>query len=178
MAFETEVRDGSGRVVGSFWTGIDREYVLPGGSRCIVPQAVAWCWDCRAYRAAEPVPSPDHIDERLRALRAGREAFADWSRSRGEHWSPYFLGDGWEGFARRELKHWESVWAWRRLRRSPPHCFECFSTDVSLLPRDAAETIHPETGQHLTLCTIAHMRLLHHWTYSVEGLPLEVERQD
>src|SRR5688572_4871699 len=73
MAFEIELRDEAGRTVARFWTGIERSYVLPDGRRCAVPQAGAWCHNCRAFVAAQEVPSLERVDQRLVALRAGPE---------------------------------------------------------------------------------------------------------
>ena len=173
MAFDTELKDEKGRTVATFWTGTERSYVLPDGRRCTVPQAAAWCRDCKEYVAAEEVASLEYIDGRLAALRAGPKAFGAWAEAGGEGVPEYVLKQGWDRYRDWALKHWEMVRTWRMLRRSPPRCLQCFSTEIEALPRGVRETHHPVTGKRLTLHVGTRTSTTQRWEYSPEGLPFE-----
>lgn len=59
--------------------------------------------------------------------------------------------------------------AWRKLRRSPPRCLRCGSTEIIA----AQETAHPRCGGALRdrkSCT--HETTDRFWTYDPEGVPL------
>lgn len=173
MAFDTELRDEQGQTVASFWTGPERSYVLPDGSKCALPQTAAWCRDCESFVAAEEVPRPEYIDQRLAALRAGPQAFAAWARSAGEPVPEQVLGAGWDRYRNWALEHWGKVRAWRALRQSPPRCLQCFSTNIEPVPRGARFAQHPATKQRLTVHITNRTKTTDAWDYSPEGLPFE-----
>ena len=145
MAVRIELVDCSGRLAGSLWLGnFDRCYSLPDGQRCHVPQMVAWCRDCRAFVAAEAMPTLAEIDQ---VLQASRDA--------------------------KELAEWQLVRRWRLLRTSPSRCLACFSSEIDAVPKNARQITHPLTGELLSINGVSFMDMAYLWQYTVEGLPLE-----
>lgn len=178
MAFDTELRDEQGQTVASFWTGPERSYVLPDGSRCTVPQTAAWCRDCESFVAAEEVPPLEYIDQRLAALRAGPHAFAAWARASGEPVPEHVVSGGWPRYQAWAQNHWERVRAWRALRQSPPRCLQCFTTNIDPVQRGATFAMHPETKQRLTVHVANRTTTTDRWEYSPEGLPFEAPESE
>lgn len=174
MAFLIQLEDDTGAVAGKLFLGeFDRSYLLPDGRRCRMPQRVAWCRDCDKYVAAENVRSLEDIDMMLAAFKAGPAALRQHLMKIGETYSVrYASTEELVARARRDFDDWMLLRDWRRLRRSPARCLDCFSTEIDPVPEGSNETVHPISRKKLSIGGVAHIELADHYEYSVEGLPL------
>ena len=173
MAWDIQLRDDSGTVHYSLWMGHERYYVLPDGRHCEAPQRIAWCEKCRQFEIAQEVPALSEIDSCLEAIPNGPEALRNWFVAEGEPVPQYYLTQKWEWFSEMLLDRYRLMRDWRVLRHSPPRCFECYSFDVDLLPKNSSETIDRINGQHLHIGCNSHSHLINRWSFDVEGLPLK-----
>ncbi|MDB5296794.1 MAG: hypothetical protein JWO31_2777 [Phycisphaerales bacterium] len=173
MAYEYVVQTEDGAEIGGFLMGGGfRDYQLPNGEHCPVPEAPAWCNNCRAFVAAERVPSLPEIDEELNAARSGGAGYRSWLPQEGN--LPWRDDDAefWDEFAYKAVTRATQTRTWRLLRRGPPRCLLCASTSVMVVEEGKVQIAHPITGQQLRIHWVGHVRVSDDEYYTVEGLPI------
>jgi hypothetical protein len=115
------------------------DYRLADGTRLHVEQDPAWCPACRAFVAAERVPTVEELEREVAEFQAGDpDLLRQWAFVSGGQTAAGRIAE-----LRRRVE-------WRRGRRSPARCLRCGGGGVAPLPVDG-EFRHPQTGERVVV---------------------------
>jgi hypothetical protein len=132
------------------------DYHMPDGNHVYVIVGRGWCHSCEQIVETEYLPALDQIEKELRYI-------AGYSK---EAVTPASIAASIK--VRRE---WENRKALALIRKSPPRCLECGSTNIEVQTSDAnGLLLHPRCGGHLRMLESTNVDLSERVLLDHEGI--------
>lgn len=176
MAYITTIEDDCDNEIAETVTTHDK-YVLPDGTHMTIWVVPMWCWQCRAFTAAESLESAEKMEE------AARRFFEERQK---KHLLPFeFISREKQDEMGRNMleKRLHEAAQWRIAfseRLSPARCLKCSSQDFVEMPADRTWMSHPGDAsrkvristaiKHASMCKEGRL-------YDTEGWPIDGDAQ-